>query len=156
MTQTDIVAWYGAVLATLVLFLEIFKWLRAGPIIKVRALTGMETNMRDLKDKKLILVKVTNRGSQKTTITHLVVQHYKTRFHKLINRKNRSFIISNHSIGQPLPYVLEPGEEWAGCIVQDQEFEHLSNNGLLHCGIYHSNSESLYSQRVIVSSSSDI
>lgn len=153
MNLTEIAAWWGAGVATLVFAWDIFKWKQSGPVINISAAPNMETfgGVPDgLEGKTLVVVEATNTGSQKTTITHLAGLHYKTIFHKLINKNNKSFFVANPGSNQPYPFILVPGERWLGCIEQNNELEEMSRNGLLYCGVYHSGSKKAALQRVII------
>jgi len=154
MNITNLAAWWGAIIATLVLIWDMYKWKLSGPIINVSASPGMQTvgNLPNhLEGKKYISVEVTNTGDRKTTITHLVGLHYKSFFQKLINKKDINFIVATPAfIPPPLPYILEPGERWMGGIEQNSELEEMSRNGYLCCGIYHSCGKKPILQRVII------
>jgi len=159
MKITELAAWWGAIIATLVLVWDMYKWKRSGPIINVSASPGMKTvgNLPNhLEGKKYISIEVTNTGNKKTTITHLVVFHYISLFQKLIKRKDKSFIVGTPAFfPPPLPHVLEPGERWLGGIEQACELEEMSRNGYLCCGIYHSSSKKPVLQRVIIHKNPD-
>ena len=152
MELTEIAAWWGAFIATLLLFWDIYKWKRSGPIINVSASPNMElvsTNPDRLKDKILIFVQVVNLGNMKTTLTHLVIFHYSSFFKKLIKKKNMQGIVVS-ALYTPLPYVLEPGELWQGGILQDKKLEEMSRNGYLYCGIIYAGKKKPILQRLIV------
>jgi len=154
MKITDLAAWWGAIIATLVLVWDMYKWKHSGPIINVSASPGMETVGKipnHLEGKKYIAVEVTNTGDKKTTITHLVVFHYISLFQKLIKKKDKSFIVATPALfPPPLPYMIEPGERWLGGIEQTSELEEISRNGYLYCGVYHSCGKKPVLQRVVI------
>ena len=57
--KTEIVAWWGAILATIVFAWDIYKWWTAGPKLRVSVQTGMKSiNMPQYDDKTLIHVNV--------------------------------------------------------------------------------------------------
>ena len=151
---TNIAAWWGAAIATSVLIWDIYKWTHSGPIINVTASPNMKTFGKipnHPKDKKYISVEVTNTGTQKTTITHLMSSHYKSLIFKLIKNTDKNYAVLTPAFLAPrLPHILEPGERWMGGIEQNNELEKLSRNGLLYCGIYHSGSKKPVMQRVII------
>jgi hypothetical protein len=152
MKLTEIAAWWGAFIATLLLFWDIYKWKRSGPIINVSASPNMEliSNVPDhLKDKILISVQVVNLGNIKTTLTHLVIFHYSSFFKKLIKKKNMQAIAIS-ALYTPLPYALEPGELWQGEILQDKKLEEMSRNGYLYCGIIHASRKKPILRRLVV------
>ena len=153
MKPTEIAAWWGAIVATLIFAWDIFKWKRSGAIISINASPNMKTfgGVPDgLENKTLIVVEATNIGNQKTTITHMVGFHYKNLFSKLTDKKDLSFFVPNPAPSSPLPYILGPGERWLGCMEQNQELEEKSRDGYLYCGIYHSCGKKPILQRVIV------
>ena len=152
MKLIEIVAWYGAFIATLVLLWDIYKWKRSGPIINVSISPDMEliSNVPDrLKGKILIFVQVVNSGNMDTTLTHLVIFHYSSFFKKIIKKKNMQAIVVS-ALYTPLPYVLESGKIWQGGILQDKKLEEMSRNGYLYCGIIHASRKKPILQRVIV------
>jgi hypothetical protein len=153
MNATEIAAWWGAIIATLVFAWDIFKWNRSGPIINVLASPNMKI-FGDIpehpEDMTYVAVEVTNTGDKKTTITHLVGFHYKSIFQKLRRKNNKSFAVVNPAFNARLPHVLEPGERWLGGIEQNEELEEFSRNGYLHCGVIHSSGKYPVTQRVIV------
>ena len=153
MNATELAAWWGAAIASLVLVWDIFKWKRTGPILKVSASPDMQTigGLPDgLQDKKFVAVEVTNTGDRKTTLTHLVGFHYASKFQWLRRKKNKTFIVANPAFSATLPHVLESGERWLGGIEQNKELEEISRKGYLYCGVYHSSGKRPVLQRVIV------
>jgi len=153
MKATEIAAWWGATIATLVLAWDIYKWKRSGPIVNVSASPNMETFggvPNSLNNKTFVVVEVTNTGSKKTTLTHLVGFYYKSLFHKLRKKQEKSFIVANPALSGPLPHVLESGERWLGAIEQNKELEEMSRNGYLFVGVYHSFGRKPILKRVII------
>ena len=158
MTPTEIAAWWGAGVATIVFAWDIYKWVRTGPIIKVSTATNMESfggTPDGLEGRNLIVVEVTNSGSSRTTITHFFGSYYNSRLRKIRKKADRNFLVPNPGTGQPIPYVLEPGERWLGCIEQTEELEKMSREGYLYCGVYHSCRKAAVVQRVIVQDKRD-
>ena len=153
-TTTNIAAWWGATIATIVLIWDIYKWAHLGPIINVTASPNMKTFgeiPNHPRDKKYISVEVTNTGTQKTTITHLMSSHYKSLIFKLIKKTDKNYaFLTPAFLAPPLPYILNPGERWLGGIEQNNELEKLSRSGLLYCGIYHTGNKKPVMQRVII------
>jgi len=154
MEITYLAAWWGAIIATLLLVWDMYKWKRSGPIINVSASPNMETVGKipnHLEGKKYISVEVTNTGDKKTTITHLVLFHYISLFQKLRRKKDKSFFVATPALfPPPLPYVIEPGERWLGGIEQTSKLEEMSRNGYLYCGIYHSCGKKPILQMVVI------
>lgn len=150
---TNTAAWWGAVIATIVLMWDIYKWFRSGPILHVTVGPNMQTlgNIPNHpKNQKYISVEVTNTGSRKTTITHLVSFYYKSFIFNLFKKPNKNFVVLTPAFLSTLPHIIEPGGRWLGGIEQNIELEELSRNGYLFCGIYHSSSKKPVMQRVVI------
>ncbi len=153
MSATEIAAWWGAAIATLVLVWDIFKWQRSGPIVVVSANPNMVVLGGSLpgtrQDKKYIAINVTNNGDRPTTITHCVTYYYANIFKRLLNKSSEQFVI--HPLGtQPIPHVLEPGGQWLGAGEQTEEFVTLSRKGHLCFGVHFSSRKRAVLQRVVI------
>lgn len=138
---TDTAAWWGAIVATIVLLWDIYKWWRSGARLIVRANPNMQDvsklargSAHDLR----IFVDVTNSGDRPTTITHLVVYHYSNLFHKLANKPSMQGVVSPGDWGPPTPHVLQPGERWTSGIDQKDLTKKAGTDGYLYCGVIHS------------------
>jgi hypothetical protein len=156
MKATEIAAWWGAIIATLVLAWDMYKWKRSGPIINVSASPNMQTFggvSNGLENKTFVVVEITNTGGRKTTLTKLVGFHCKSIFQKLRRKEDESFIVDNPAPSQPLPHVLGPGERWLGSIEQNEELEEMSRSGYLFCGVYHSSGKKPVLQPVVINKS---
>lgn len=149
-TGTDIVAWWGAIIATAVLIWDVYKWRTSGPKIKffVQPNTLIVGDLNK-KDGKYIAANVTNVGDRPTTITHFVFQHYKS-YIKMLRHKPDTSMVVLPITSQPIPYILNPGDIWQGLAIQTSEVEELSKNGYLVCGICHSHSDKEIDRRVII------
>ena len=152
MNATELAAWWGAVIATLVLAWDAYKWKRTGPIVNGSASPNMERVPHGHEDEKFVVVTVTNTGDRKTTITHLIGFHYASVYNRLRKKQDTSFFVATPALSTPLPHVLESGERWFGGIEQNEELEQMSQNGYLYCGVYHSGAKRPVVQRVIVRS----
>jgi hypothetical protein len=159
MKITDLAAWWGAIIATLVLLWDMYKWKRSGPIINVSVSIDMQTfgKMPNYPEgKKYVTVEVINIGDRKTTITHLVMFHYKSLFRKIRGKKDKNFFVAIPALfPPPLPHMIEPGERWLGGIEQNSELEEMSRNGYLYCGVYHSCGKKPILQRVVIHKNQD-
>lgn len=153
MSATDIAAWWGAAIASLVLAWDVFKWTHQGPAIRVSASPNMETNGAarvGMDDGKFVIVEVVNTGDRKTTITHLFGVHYTNLWRKIRKKQSTTFVVPDPGLQGHLPFVLEPGERWLGAIEQNDDLECMSREGLLYCGIYHSGGRRAVVDRVVV------
>lgn len=147
----EIVAWWGAIVATIVLLWDIYKWKKAGPRIKFKVRSGMIVIGDPERDNQaFISVEATNTGDRPTTITNIVVQHYNTYFAMLRHKPSNTMIMNNPSPSRPLPYVLNPGSVWQGLAPQTPEIEALALDGYLVCGLCHSHSDKEIDRRIVI------
>ena len=139
MSINDIVAWWGAIVATLVLIWDVYKWKRSGPLHRVTA----RPNMRSLDgDNKgvYIIVEVSNIGDKSTTLTDLVGVCYKSRLAVFLRKPNYSFVVPNTMFRKMLPFLLIPGDCWTGGIDQRNLEKEIKEEGIgkidfLYCGV---------------------
>ena len=138
MDATEIAAWWGAAVATLVFLWDVFKWIDSGPKINVSSSSNMSSisDGRALDDLNVV-VEVQNRGNIPVTITHLVGIHYKSFIHRLLGRRSGAFLVTNPAFSDVFPKMLAPGERWIGGLEQDSEIEQISRSEYLYCGVYH-------------------
>lgn len=150
-TGTEIIAWWGVIVASIVLIWDIFKWKTAGPRVRFVVTTGVII-MGDPEraGKKYISATATNIGDRPPTITNLVVQFYKNYLAMLRHKPEESRIVTNPSNSQPLPYVLNPGVVWHGLAKQIREIEDLAKKGYLVCGLCLSHTDKEIDRRVII------
>lgn len=150
LTGTEIVAWWGAIVATVVLLWDIYKWKSAGPRIRFVVTSGMiVVGDPSREGQTYISSEATNVGDRPTTITNLVIQHYKTYFSMVRHKPSTSMLVTEPSIAQPLPFVLQPGGVWRGLFPQTKEIESLSKDGYLVCGLCHSHSGREIDRRIV-------
>lgn len=152
----DLVAWWGAVVATIVLIWDIYKWKTAGPRLKFFVRSGMiVVGDPSLKGQFFISSEATNIGDRSTTITNLVIQHYKSYFSMMRHKPQTSMIVTDPSPSQPLPYILQPGSVWRGLCPQTEEIEQLAKTGILVCGLCHSHSDKEIDRRISIKERSE-
>jgi len=158
MSPSEVAAWYGAVLATVVFMWNVvwnvYTWKRTGAIVNVTSTPNWKVFNgipNGLEDKTFIFVRAANTGDRKTTLTHLVVSHYTSVFKLLIRiRSEESGVVLRPELSRPLPYVLGPGEQWEGGIIQTKKLEEISKKGYLYCGVLHSSRKRPIIKRVII------
>lgn len=137
MEATEIAAWWGASVATLVLLWDVYKWKRKGP----RLLMRLSPNMQVWGDphregKTWVSVTVSNIGDAPTTIKGIGMEFYSNWYRRIRLRPNRAAVFPNPNDTFPLPKVLNPGEEWLGLIPQERvdknrDLEELARTGYL-------------------------
>jgi len=148
-TLTEIAAWWGAIMATVVFLWDIIKWLHLGPRVQMDSSTNMEfIGDSAKKGKKFVTVKVTNNGTQATTLINLGMFYYTNWFNRLINRQNKSMIVMSPGASYPIPHALEPGKVWDGIIDQNEEIEKMGEEGVLEAVLFCSHSKALVKSRI--------
>ena len=121
-TTTEIVAWWGAILSSIVFGWDIVKWRLSGPRLRLTIRPGMKSiNIPEYEGKTIILAQVVNFGDGPTTITHLAFSFYRNRWNALIKRAGQSFIVPNPNPWQKIPFELRQGTSWSGQIIQTED-----------------------------------
>jgi len=148
-TITDILAVWGAAVATLVLIWDIYKWAKSGPRIVLHACPDMKViGVNEVsEDKTWVSVDAANIGDRPTTITTLGTRYYPSWFEKLRNKPKYSTVVPSPLSGR-LPYKLGPGERWSGCFEQDRFEEEVYQGGILVVELYTSHAKSPNKVRV--------
>jgi len=121
-TVIDILAVWGAFIATLVLLWDIIKWRASGrPKITLGAHPNMNiyNDSRIPEDKTFISVEAINKGDKPTTITNLGFRCYQNWFYRLLKKSRRQAVVGNTCF-KPLPHVLGIGTNWTGIINQEE------------------------------------
>jgi hypothetical protein len=137
-SASNLAAWWGAAVATVVMIWDIIKWRREQAAIRVTASPNMQfIGRQGLSDEKHIVVTVTNTGGQTTTVTHVVVFHYPGLLRQLIRRPDMQGAIPDPRPGR-LPHVLPPGEIWTGVVDQADLLGKSRPGGRFYCGVVHS------------------
>ena len=141
LTTTDIVAWWGAIIATSVLLWDIYKWKTSGPKLRMMVSGNMKTiNIPSSEGKSVIMAQVDNIGTGETTITKFGFVYYETWLRFILKKPSKGMFIARPSPCDvhPLPHVLRPGGRWAGFAIQDETIEKMARNGFLICEVYYS------------------
>lgn len=149
---TDLVAWWGAVIATLILVWDIIKWKKTGTKLRLSVSSGMKVaNDPELEEDDFIMIIVTNVGDRPTTITQVALKFYNNRWRNLINRPTQQFIIPTFALKEkPLPHVLGVGLEWMELFKQDLEIEEMARTGILVCSVSDAVSTKRHEQRIFM------
>lgn len=131
----DPIAVYAAILSTVIAAWEFIKW-RERNAIKITCTPNML--FFPSRDKqKYVVVKVINRGDRPTTITHMLGYYWKNRLDRFFDRRKKkvtAFVVNSDNV----PKVIQPGEEWMGQALQNNEIEKMASEGYLYMGVIHS------------------
>jgi len=151
---TILAAWWGAMVATLVLFWDIYKWKMAGPNLRITLKSDyVMFNTPEHEVNTYIMVQVDNIGNSPTTITHLGFVYFKNRFNHLrehFDDDSMTVVRPSPADSEPLPYVIQPGGQWIGMADQTGDIEKKSQEGHILCRIYHSVSKKPAEQRLVI------
>ncbi len=137
MTSTEIAAWWGAIIASVVLLWDVYKWKTQGPKLVMRLSPNMLVYGDPLRENKTwVSVKVSNNGDRPATIKGVGMEYYTNWMKRLQNHAEKAAIFPNPNDGFPLPRVLNPGDEWCGLIPQkridkEMDLEEMSQTGHL-------------------------
>jgi hypothetical protein len=148
---TEIVAWWGAILATIVFIWDIIKWRLAGPKLRLRVVCNMKPiNVPEYVDKNLIYANLENYGDRSTTITHMTFVHYSNIWKRVRYKHEEAMWVSTPNIHFPLPHELKPGKMWQGIAYQDEILNKVGPSGFLMCEIFHTHRKRPIRKRVLV------
>lgn len=136
---TAVVAWWGAILSTIVFLWDIYKYRHAGPKLRV----GVNANMvmAPSTDKRTFVVtEVVNFGDRPTTLTNLCIAYFDKRWSwsHFRNRATKNAVVLSPSTAQPFPWELKAGNMWRGMTAQTPELESWAKKGVVYFDVYHS------------------
>ena len=149
LSASDWAAWWGAILATIIFAWELYKWLHSGPRLRVTAHPNMQQAVGGkLENARYIVVNVTNIGDARTTITHLCLYYYRSKWAVLRNKPFERMVVVQVHLGQPLPVPLDAGDTWSGLIDQTEDKERMLKEGFLHCAIIEARRDKPWMSRI--------
>jgi hypothetical protein len=124
---TNYAAWWGATIATAVLFWDVWKWRRDKAAIEMTVRPNMTViGEPELEDKYWIKVSATNKGTRPTTIKMVGAEIYPSFIEYIMKRNTEEYVFPNAGMQDPLPRVLNPGEEWSGLVPQIRKDKQLN------------------------------
>lgn len=138
MTSGDMTAWYAAAVSTAVMFWDIYKWKNEGAKLLVKAHAEMLlVGNGETHKNRYINVRVTNIGTQPSTITNLCGWAYKEKLFGLKKVDKKYFIIPSDINGPVHNKLLNPGEFWSTTFPQEK-FKEDFREDIVFIGICHS------------------
>lgn len=143
MTITDWLAIIAIVVSAGALALEIRRWVESGPRLHLRLMAdAVEFPATD--DQPRLALFVTNRGSEPTTITHMVAFIYPSRWAKFRRKPASQFIVN------PMNAQAEVGvnRQWMGKMLYGDVLSDARKAGQLYVGVIASHSEKTFLLRV--------
>jgi len=154
MSISEVAAWWGAVVASIVLIWDIYKWKTDGPKLNMLVTPNMKC-MGDPSRENItwVFATITNVGSRPTTIKSIGMWYYKNKFNYFRNKVEFAAIFPNPNDQFRLPYVLKPGEEWVGLVPQDRLYEDIEDkSGCMTIWLSHSHSSKAIRRKLILPS----
>ncbi|MES2207284.1 MAG: hypothetical protein V4525_10905 [Pseudomonadota bacterium] len=146
-----IVAWWGAIVSTVVFLWDIYKWRTSGAKIRMSVQTGMKSiNIPIFEGKNLTITNVINYGDRPTTITNVALQYYSSWYAFYRKKPKKSFVLPNPNPSYPLPYELKQGAVWSAIGEQTEDIVQMANSGILVCELYHSHRTKPEKRRIII------
>jgi hypothetical protein len=132
--MTEIAAWWGAVIATLSLGWNVYKWIYQGPKLRISGNANMKISS-DPEEGLFIFVEVSNVGDRSTTLTSFIGYIYPNKISVVLKKPSRRYVFPSPPHSIPLPYTLEPGHRWTGVIFQKQLEANDGKETLIYCGV---------------------
>lgn len=124
-------AWWGALIASIVLLFDFYKWARSGPRLLCDVKYGWKIKAADFTDdNEYIFFSVSNTGDRPTTIIHQAAIHWPTILDRILKKHETSFFIKGgaYDMGK-IPAIIRPGEIWNGISRIDDKIRSLVDNG---------------------------
>lgn len=122
-------AWWGALIATIVLLFDCYKWAISGPRIRCDSKYGWKI-MVEGDNNEYIFFSVTNTGDCPTTITKQFALYWPNRIKRYFCKSKKQFYIKGGLYGMgEIPMIIKPGEVWNGLGQINDDIRSLMNKG---------------------------
>jgi len=133
-----IALYIGAFMGVVSFGWQVFRYFKEGPKLLVRVNQHMElvNTFQGPNGDELVSISAVNVGSQTTTVTHLVILRFQSRWGRILRRKCRVAFISSPK-GSGLTYKLAVGDEWVGLMDQKDLDDTFHKGGTVYVGVYH-------------------
>jgi hypothetical protein len=155
MSTTQIVAWWGAILATVVFIWDIYKWAATGPRLVLTVKVDMKVlGDAEMEDSTYIISEVANVGDRATTLTLMAFEWYRKWWQRLLRKPVKQFFVKNPGRHSSFPHKLDVGDTWNGFARQDEEQSKLMREGYLYCAVYCSSQKRPVSRRAKIATTS--
>jgi hypothetical protein len=137
--KIDPVAVYAAFVATMVLAWNIYVWRHSGPRLKVTAAMNMLVIGGTFEEEHttFLIVRATNVGAKKTTITNVLIISYDTIWRRFRYRPSFTAVFNNVGGSHSIPYVLDVGHNFSAKADQAGLIEKIRGT-YFYAGVAHS------------------
>jgi hypothetical protein len=153
--------------AACALALELRRWFDEGVKLRINVMAEAKIagGLRP-DDNSYVAAHVANRGDAATTITHMYLEFFPTKFARFVGRlpltlrrwikkqKPKTFLVPNPILPGcvgTLPYVLNPGHDWHGMAIHTPELRKMIDSGRVYVCIIGSHSIKPVRGRVLIS-----
>ncbi len=143
MESLDWIAVLALVVGGGALGLEIRRWVESGPRLRLNVMADAVMAPEDDGKPKAALW-VTNRGSAPTTITHMVVFTYPSRWGRFRRRPDMQGIIPDAKTN----VELGVNKQWMGLLYYDAKLTEARRQGKLYVGVIASHASGPYLTRI--------
>jgi hypothetical protein len=134
-------------------FLELRRWFDEGVKLSLSVMAECNRYGGGIEDKNdYLALRVTNRGSAATTITHMILYDYPRWLDRWIRRQKPETMLvplpTLPGMGGQLPHVLQPGQVWQGLVTHTPDLKQIIARGRLHVGVIGSHYDKPILERV--------
>jgi hypothetical protein len=152
--KIDPIAIYAAVLSTFVFLWNVYVWWNSGPKLAVSATMNMLVIggfPTDDEKKLYLIVRATNVGSKKTTVTNVVIFSFNSLWQRLRGRPAWAAVFNNTDPSYRLPYILDVGHNFSSRADQTGLVEKIRDT-YFYAGVEHSFSGRLgwYESNIVI------
>jgi hypothetical protein len=142
MDASIVAAWWGAVLATIVFFWDVYRWARSGARLVVTATPNMQQVVPGvgLSPDLHVNTLVRNVGDASTTITHVMGYVFQPGWLGFGRQRVAAFAIAPGPTNV-YPHVLEAGSTWNAWVPQSELERVLAKGPIVCVGVQHSMAE---------------
>lgn len=143
MSVSDWLAVIAIVVSAGALSLEVRRWVESRPRLHLRMMADAIEIPSDDDSPKLALF-VTNRGSEPTTITHMIAFAYASRWGWLRGKPTKQGVVNSPNV----PAEVGINRQWMGKMLYTDDFVAARAKGLLYVGVIASHSNKNYLMKV--------
>lgn len=109
MNASDLAAWWGATLATLVFGWDVYKWKTSGSRLALSVATDMQLAGAPA-ERLHLFVEVVNRRERLTALTHLAIYQFASKWQRIRHKSKAAALAANPDGGPGVPFELAPGK----------------------------------------------
>lgn len=143
MTNSDWISIIALAVAAGALALEIRRWFESGPKLTLSVMSDALL-MPDNDGIPRLALTVRNRGNAPTTLTHMILFGFESKWQKFRNKQCFSAVSTTPNI----PYELGVNQTWIGMGRYTEETQKLREKGQLYVGVISAHSDKNYLIRV--------